>query len=123
MDPDRLKGGDRELAQDIWDQSKGAVNPRYTYGHWLLAQRYELVREHGEGVLQLTKIGRDFLEQPGGKAECAIDEAEGLIKLLFIVADNGPARREDSSRSGATTCRAALLSVPSPLSRKRCAGD
>lgn len=90
--PDRLKGGDRELAQDIWDQSKGAVNPRYTSGHWLLAQRYELVREHGEGVLQLTKIGRDFLEQPGGKAECAIDEAEGLIKLLFIVADNGPAR-------------------------------
>ena len=32
------------------------------------------------------------MEQPGGEAESAIDEAEGLIKLLSIVADNGPAR-------------------------------
>ena len=40
---ERLKGGDRELAQAIWDRSKGAVNPRHTYGHWLLAQRYDLV--------------------------------------------------------------------------------
>ncbi len=88
--PERLKGGDRELAQAIWDGSNGAVNPRHTYGHWLLAQRYDLLREHGDG-LQLTKTGRDFLEHPEGEAESAVDEAEGLIKLLSIVADNGPA--------------------------------
>ena len=90
--PERLEGDDLELAQHIWDRSKGTVNPRYTYGHWLLARRYGLLHEHGEGVLQLTKTGRDFLEQPGGEAESAIDEAEGLIKLLSIVADNGPVR-------------------------------
>ena len=90
--PERLKGGDRELAQAIWDRSKGAVNPRHAYGHWLLALRYDLLRADNYGVLQLTTTGRDFLEQPGGEGETAVDEAEGLIKLLSIVADNGPAR-------------------------------
>ena len=90
--PERLKGTDRELAQAIWDRSKHAVNPRHTYGHWLLAQRYGLLLEHGDGILQLTETGRDFLERLGGEAETAVDEAEGLIKLLSIVADNGPAR-------------------------------
>ena len=90
--PERLKGGDRELAQAIWDRSKGAVNPRHTYGHWLLAQRYDLVRARADGVLQLTPNGRQFLEEPGGEVEAAVDEAEGVVKLLSIVADNGPAR-------------------------------
>jgi restriction system protein len=90
--PERLKGGDYELAQAIWDGSKGTVNPRHTYGHWLLAQKYELLRESGDGVLELTNAGRAFLEQPGGEVEATIDEAEGLIKLLSIVADNGPTR-------------------------------
>ena len=90
--PERLEGADLELAQDIWDRSEGIVNPRYTYGSWLLAQRYDLLREHGDGILQITKTGQDFLGQPGGVAESAIDEAEGLVKLLSIVAGNGPAR-------------------------------
>lgn len=89
---ERLEGGDRELAQAIWDRSKGAINPRHIYGHWLLAQRYDLLHAQGDGVLQLTKMGRDFLERPGGQVETGIDEAEGLLKLLSIVADNGPAR-------------------------------
>lgn len=90
--PERLKGDDLELAQAVWDGSKGAVNPRHTYGHWLLANRYGLLRTDDDDVLELTETGRDFLEHPGGEAESAIDEAEGLIKLLSIVADNGPAR-------------------------------
>jgi restriction system protein len=68
------------------------VNPRYTYGHWLLVQKYDLVRENGDGVLEITETGRAFLNKPGGEAEDALDEAEGLIKLLSIVADNGPTR-------------------------------
>jgi restriction system protein len=90
--PLRLTGGDRELAKSIWDRSQGKVNPRHTYGHWLLAQRYGLIQENQEGQLDLTETGREFLEQPKGPAEVALDEAEGLIKLLSIVADNGPAR-------------------------------
>ena len=89
---ERLKGSDRELAQAVWDQSNGAVNPRHIYGHWLLAQRYGLLREDGEGFLQITEAGRDFLETPGGETELVIDEAEGLSKLLSIVADSGPGR-------------------------------
>ena len=89
---ERLDGSDRELAQAIWDRSKGAVNPRHIYGHWLLAQRYGLVQEDSEGLLKITKAGRDFLEVPGGEAEALVDEAEGLSKLLSIVADTGPSR-------------------------------
>ena len=90
--PERLEGHDRELAQAIWEESKGTVNPRHVYGHWLLAQRYDLLRGDSEGLLHLTRTGEEFLVQPGGDAESVIDETEGLIKLLSIVADNGPAR-------------------------------
>ena len=89
---ERLDGSDRELAQAIWDRSKGAVNPRHIYGHWLLAQRYGLLQEDSEGLLRITKAGRDFLEAPGGEAEALVDQAEGLSKLLSIVADTGPSR-------------------------------
>jgi len=68
------------------------VNPRHTYGHWLFAQKYQLVAEDGGGVLQLTDTGRDFLDSPTGAAVAALDEAEGLLKLLSIIADNGPSR-------------------------------
>jgi restriction system protein len=90
--PERLTGDDRELAMAIWSRSKGAVNPRHAYGHWLLAQRYGLLEDSASGVLELTAAGLNFLENPGGGTEAAIDEAEGLLKLLSIVADNGPAR-------------------------------
>ena len=90
--PERLEGDDRDLAQAMWEGSKGTVNPRHTHGHWLLAQRYGLLCQDSEGVLQLTETGEDFLVQPGGDAESVIDESEGLIKLLSIVAHYGPAR-------------------------------
>lgn len=95
--PNRLEGGDRELARVIWNQGSG-VNPGYTYGHWLLARRYNLVRDDSKGRLLLTEAGRDFLEQPGCGVESAIDEAEGLIKLLSIVADSGPIRTRELLR-------------------------
>lgn len=90
--PERLKDEDRELAEAIWTGSGKAVNPRHTYGHWLLVQKYELVREDDGGVLRLTDRGRDFLDHPGGDAEAFLDEQEGLAKLLALVADNGPTR-------------------------------
>ena len=90
---ERLDGSDREMAQAIWTCSNGEVNPRHIYGHWLLAQRYDLLREDGEGVLQITEDGRNFLETPGGATEDHVDEGEGVAKLLAIVADSGPSRR------------------------------
>lgn len=90
--PERLKDMDRELAEVIWNGSNKEVNPRHTYGHWLLVQKYELVRENAGGVLMLTDRGRDFYEHDGGDTEAFLDEQEGLAKLLALVADNGPTR-------------------------------
>ncbi len=90
--PERLKDTDRQLAEAIWTGSGKAVNPRYTYGHWLLVQKYELIQEDSGGVLRLTDRGSEFLEHIGGDAEALLDEQEGLAKLLALVADNGPTR-------------------------------
>ncbi len=90
--PERLSGGDRELAQAIWSSSGGTVNPRHVYGHWLLAQRYDLLRADEQDCVQITPSGQDFLDSPLGDTEARVDEMEGVLKLLAVVADNGPAR-------------------------------
>ena len=90
--PGRLSGDDQDLASAIWTKSGKTVNPRYTYGHWLLSQKYELVEDGPDGNLVLADRGRDFLEHEGGEAEVFLDEQEGLAKLLALVADNGPTR-------------------------------
>jgi len=90
--PARLAGEERELAAAIWNDSGKTVNPRHTYGHWLLVQKYQLLAEGEDGVLRLTDRGRDFLHHENGEAEAFLDEQEGLAKLLGLVADSGPAR-------------------------------
>ena len=88
--PERLSGEDRRLADAIWTESGKTVNPRHTAGHWILSQKYELLVEGSDGNLVLTDRGRDFIDQPFGKAEVFLDEQEGLIELLTIVARAGP---------------------------------
>ena len=90
--PERLSGDDRDLAAAIWKGSGKTVNPRHTYGHWLLCLKYELIEEAPDGTLRLTKRGQEFLEQEAGDTEAFLDEREGLVKLLALVADNGPTR-------------------------------
>lgn len=88
--PARLSGEDKALAEAIWTESGHSVNPRYTYGHWLLAQGYDLIAQDAEGALQLTGRGEDFLK--GGAAEAYLDEQEGLNKILALVAEDSPTR-------------------------------
>ena len=90
--PNRLAGTNRDLAYAVWTGSDKSVNPRHTYGHWLLSRTYELIRENTYGTLTLTDRGRDFIDHEGGNAEKFLDEREGLIKLLALVADRGPTR-------------------------------
>ena len=90
--PQRLEGEERDLASSIWRQSGGSVNPRHTYGAWSLSQQYGLVDEGIKGVLQLSDRGRDFVKDEGGDAESFLDEREGLLKILKLVADKGPTR-------------------------------
>ena len=89
--PAKLAGDDRALAHAIWSESGGAVNPRYTMGHWRLVQVYELLVEDADGRLLLTDRGRDFIDYELGEAESFLDRHEGLIELLAIVADSKPA--------------------------------
>ena len=90
--PEKLSGEDRKLAYLIWTKSGKTVNPRHTAGHWTLGEKYGFVAESSNGHLELTESGREFADQPFGKVEQLLDQKEGLIELLKIVAANGPAR-------------------------------
>lgn len=90
--PERLSGTDSELALAIWESSEGTVNPRHTYGHWSLCQRYELFESSAGENLKITALGQDFLDNEGGATVAHLDEQEGLAKILELLALYGPAR-------------------------------
>ncbi len=89
--PERLEGDDLALAGAIWTMSGGKVNPRYTTGHWLLCQKYELL-EKSAGKLGLTRRGQSFLDHENGEVVAFLDEQEGVAKILSLVTANGPTR-------------------------------
>ena len=89
--PAKLRGDNRALAHAIWSESGGAVNPRHTMGHWRLVQVYELLVEGADRRLLSTDRGRDFIDHELGEAESFLDRHEGIIELLAIVANSGPA--------------------------------
>lgn len=96
-DPDewisaRLAGDHLDLATAIWTGSSKEINPRYTYGHWLLSQTYKLVDEASNGRITLTQRGQEFVDRDAGETEAFLDEHEGVAKILALVADNGPTR-------------------------------
>ena len=63
---ERLHGDDRNLAEAIWQKTKGRVNPRHVYGHWLLACAYRLLVEDSSGYMILAERGQDFVDHPYG---------------------------------------------------------
>jgi restriction system protein len=89
--PERLKGEHRKAAQRVWAGTKKHVNPRHMAGHWLLASGYDLLADSAGGELVLTPAGRDFLEHFQGATVRSIDDREGLLGLLAILAEQGPA--------------------------------
>ena len=93
--PKRLSDDHAKLAHAIWTGSDKTANPRYTAGSWRLVRHYELVDEDPDGTLQLTDRGHDFLKHQLGDAESLLDKQEGLIELLTVVADTGPAQVRD----------------------------
>ena len=88
---DRLTGINRQLAQAIWAESEKTVNPRYTDGHWILSRTYGLLAANESGQLRLTDRGSDFVDHELGSTEALLDKQEGIVELLTIVADFGPA--------------------------------
>lgn len=89
--PERLTGDHRDLALKIWETTRGKVNPRHMLGHWLLASRYRLIEPGADGRLEITARGHDFTNNPEGDAVRLVDDREGLLKLLAILADRGQA--------------------------------
>ena len=88
--PERLQGEYRDAALRIWTGTRRAVTPRHMAGHWLLASGYGLLTDAPGGALVVTARGRDFLDDADGTAVREIDEHEGVLKLLSIVAEHGP---------------------------------
>jgi len=93
--PERLSGDEKALAEAIWSRSGQQVNPRHIKGHWYLANGYDLLSVDEHGVLRLTELGEDFIENPSGETTQMLDRQEGLIRLLSIVAERGPGKRGD----------------------------
>ncbi len=99
-DPDRwieerLDGEPRTWARKTWEGTDRAVNPRHLVGLWLLITNYSLLKRQTGDILELTDTGRDFLDHPQGETVRRIDELEGVLELLRLVSDLGPAKRAD----------------------------
>jgi restriction system protein len=95
--PQRLDGRSRELAAAVWKGTKGLVNPRHMVGLWLLPRNYGLLDEDPSGVLSVSARGQDFIDQLEGAVTQELDEAEGLLHALQLVAQLGPASSGDLS--------------------------
>jgi restriction system protein len=89
----RLQGDDRKLAQRIWQDSEKQLNPRYTRGCWYFVMKHTLLARGRDNILHVSERGRTFLDQPGGRLEAEIDEYEGVLVVLQLVAEQGLARR------------------------------
>ena len=92
--PQRLQGANQELGLRIWGKSGKKLNPRHVYGAYLFLNTFELLQTDPLDTYQLTEKGKLFLS---GDADTLrhLDDAEGLPKLLAIVAAHSPAKRGD----------------------------
>ncbi|NLH21219.1 MAG: restriction endonuclease [Methanothrix sp.] len=95
-DPDvwiseRLLGDSMLLARRIWEESNHIVNPRYIQGTTNFINVYNLIAD-SEGFYRLSERGQRFLNKdPSILRE--LDEAEGILQLLLILAPKTRAKR------------------------------
>ncbi len=91
---ERLNDEDALLARRIWEESRHEVNPRYIYGAYLFINNYELLIPDNEGVYRLSKLGQNFLKKDEQIIR-ELDDTEGLLKILDILATKTQAMRAD----------------------------
>jgi len=87
--PERLGGDSRQWAERTWQETKYQVNPRYITGHWLLIRNFRLMSSDAEGNLTLGERGGNFLARPEGETVREIDQDQGLLWILRLVAEAG----------------------------------
>jgi restriction system protein len=85
----------QSLAKHTWSKSKETVNPRYLRGPGIVADRYDLAEESGEGKWIISAAGRDLLDTQLGATEKGIDLQEGMAEIMQIVRTKPNARRGD----------------------------
>ncbi len=89
--PERLTDHSRKLALRLWNESGHQINPRWSYAVWRFVQSSSLATNR-EGAFVILPRGERFIE--GDVAIIRkIDEHEGLLFLLSVVADSGPGTR------------------------------
>jgi restriction system protein len=98
-DPDtwiteRLQGENEQVARHIWQESHQTVNPRYIDGALILTHIYALLVPDAKGRYYLSERGKLFLENDPQTVR-EIDEAEGIVPLLTILATKSQAKRSD----------------------------
>jgi restriction system protein len=97
-DPDtwideRLSGELRGFARKVWEGSGRTLNPRHVYGCYLFINRLNLLEQRA-GSYHLGQRGRNFLVGDETLLR-ELDAAEGLPKLLSLVAERSPCKRGD----------------------------
>jgi restriction system protein len=92
---ERLKGEDAEIALRIWNQDNHILNPRHSYGSYLfLTLRLRTDGNDAERYLGPTESGQQFLNNDDATLR-ALDDKEGLLQLLELLAGREMSRRAD----------------------------
>jgi restriction system protein len=89
----RLTGTSRTIAWKIWKGSSKTLNPRHIYGCYLFVNRLKLL-DQKDGVFRIGERGQLFLDNDEAILR-ELDTAEGLPKLLSLVAERSPCKRGD----------------------------
>jgi restriction system protein len=92
--PQRLRGKSAELARKLWEGSGKEFNPRYGHGSYLFTKTYRLLDADSGDILHLTDGGKGFLDEDPIILR-DLDEQEGLLELLSILATKTRAMRAD----------------------------
>lgn len=92
--PERLSGITRQVAEKIWNRSKGKSNPRHVYGAYMLCTGHLLWESQSDGKLRISSKGRLFLDGDSQTLK-ELDDLEGLLELLKMTSLASSAQRAD----------------------------
>lgn len=90
----RLHGEDAELASRIWQQDNHILNPRHSYGAYMFINNFGLMETNDNGLWVPSEKGLGFIKGDASVLR-SIDEEEGVIYLLELLASREQAKRSD----------------------------
>lgn len=93
---ERLSGEDAEIALRIWQTDNHILNPRHSYGCYLFLNYplFDLMANSADDAWTPTVRGEHFLQDDNETLRW-LDDQEGLIQLLELLAGREMSRRAD----------------------------